>query len=453
MPEDYLVHHGILGQKWGIRRFQNKDGTLTSAGKVRRRQEVSETEIPAWKAKVSRRPEVSETELVDRYSSDYDDFRDTAEFRAVIPKAYSATLEWYRKNEPYELEYMTAESNGRTYDLLVFHDFRKMFEGYEDEYTITAWHEYLEKVHPNYMDEIRAEKLEHKQNNQYLAHHGILGMKWGIRRFQNKDGSYTNAGKLRRQQADDAADSAEPKSSPESSSEPQQTARVQPSSEPIVESQREGMSPEQRRALLLAGAGAVAAATIIGVSIYNEKHGGAKEAGKEFVDGLKDVKIPKIDVADDATAAKDAADAVLKSRAAEKALATYVAAGGNDRAVFDKLADTVREAQKEAKMQTERRENVANFVKNNKDTILSDPALVKKYSAFLGEKDVASVANKMTNLNKVNAARIKQAKEGAEWLGVVTATGTAIKSTASLFTKKGQNKQQNQTQVQKEKEQ
>ena len=31
-----------------------------------------------------------------------------------------------------------------------------------------------------------------------LAHHGILGMKWGIRRFQNKDGSYTEEGKRRR---------------------------------------------------------------------------------------------------------------------------------------------------------------------------------------------------------------------------------------------------------------
>ena len=31
----YLEHHGILGQKWGIRRFQNVDGTLTSAGKRR----------------------------------------------------------------------------------------------------------------------------------------------------------------------------------------------------------------------------------------------------------------------------------------------------------------------------------------------------------------------------------------------------------------------------------
>jgi len=30
-----LYHHGIKGQKWGVRRFQNQDGSLTSAGKKR----------------------------------------------------------------------------------------------------------------------------------------------------------------------------------------------------------------------------------------------------------------------------------------------------------------------------------------------------------------------------------------------------------------------------------
>lgn len=30
-----LKHHGIIGQKWGIRRFQNSDGTLTAEGRRR----------------------------------------------------------------------------------------------------------------------------------------------------------------------------------------------------------------------------------------------------------------------------------------------------------------------------------------------------------------------------------------------------------------------------------
>lgn len=35
MVNNELTHHGIKGQRWGVRRYQNKDGTLTKAGQRR----------------------------------------------------------------------------------------------------------------------------------------------------------------------------------------------------------------------------------------------------------------------------------------------------------------------------------------------------------------------------------------------------------------------------------
>lgn len=44
MYDEYLYHHGILGQKWGVRRYQNADGTLTTAGKKRYSEETDKEE-------------------------------------------------------------------------------------------------------------------------------------------------------------------------------------------------------------------------------------------------------------------------------------------------------------------------------------------------------------------------------------------------------------------------
>lgn len=40
----YLAHHGVKGQKWGVRRYQNADGTYTAAGARRYSSKANELE-------------------------------------------------------------------------------------------------------------------------------------------------------------------------------------------------------------------------------------------------------------------------------------------------------------------------------------------------------------------------------------------------------------------------
>lgn len=39
---EYLIHHGVKGMKWGVRRYQNPDGSLTSAGKKRLKKTIKQ---------------------------------------------------------------------------------------------------------------------------------------------------------------------------------------------------------------------------------------------------------------------------------------------------------------------------------------------------------------------------------------------------------------------------
>ena len=48
-----LYHHGILNMKWGVRRFQNKDGSLTAAGKKRYNSDGDENSGETKKKKFS----------------------------------------------------------------------------------------------------------------------------------------------------------------------------------------------------------------------------------------------------------------------------------------------------------------------------------------------------------------------------------------------------------------
>lgn len=306
-----LIHHGILGQKWGVRRFQNEDGSLTSAGKQRYAGEGRGDDVVIRKgAKLGHVSVSKKITLKDDKLYLYDKNNDTD--RAIYEGAYAAFntgrapdgqvykhtyratqdlrspsetrrkeifQELYKKNPklfnqdlkqvedmlksasqngsliPEYDKFIRKYANGKTtklkgdwgskdgnadyaytlfnvdtnmgsksvqmymdkvrklgYNALIDDNNRGIYNGAEKPFIALYARQSLKEVgkaKKMSYGEIRKNYRTVGQNNRkrtgsgevymsgIIAHHGIFGMKWGVRRFQNEDGSLTPAGKER----------------------------------------------------------------------------------------------------------------------------------------------------------------------------------------------------------------------------------------------------------------
>ena len=216
IPEQALAHHGILGQKWGIRRYQNKDGSLTAEGKKHRLEEFSNDdktesrrkEFNYYKDTIN---DVFESAIKnpESYKNIVKDYWDAVEkYRAASKYGDHIKQEEYRKI--FEKEKENSNKSVKKLRTLIIKELNKQSRSYLDGTKIdiddlfkTNREAYgKEELFYDAFLAVYHDKIFMPAYREYnsLAHHGILGQKWGVRRYQNADGSLTPEGMRRRAQ-------------------------------------------------------------------------------------------------------------------------------------------------------------------------------------------------------------------------------------------------------------
>ena len=271
--ENYLEHYGIQGQKWGLRRYQNDDGTLTEAGRLRyggktHVSELDEDELDdlhaareyqhkkklaigigigvgaaaaitagaTWLARRSqqrtntlnqqnRKNDRNIAELIDvldskpstSYHMHQPDRVKPNLFSLPAPKSSSNTSS-YHMHEPDRVKQnlfsLPAPKSSKAYvkngALYQYRNGKETLLGgganSRYEYTTNSSGQILRTVKKNF----KPSWLGHTDASDYLvfremylssfdtlAHHGVKGQKWGVRRYQDQNGALTSEGKER----------------------------------------------------------------------------------------------------------------------------------------------------------------------------------------------------------------------------------------------------------------
>lgn len=146
--ESELVHHGIKGQKWGVRRYQNKDGSLTSAGKKRYSKEYKKQAKKVTqdiRNNLGRLSDEANVEVAERFNREQErkygkNYMDRDEYALEFDKAY---INNYDKVFDRKLsDFIQSNENYRKSKELV------------DKYNMTAWDD-IARDNEAFVEELR----------------------------------------------------------------------------------------------------------------------------------------------------------------------------------------------------------------------------------------------------------------------------------------------------------
>ena len=152
---EYIEHHGILGQKWGVRRYQNKDGSLTAAGKKHISKEYQKAQAKGDKQLASNYNKL----YINAYNKSADAMNDGGidAFNAKQEKKYGkdfANRDGYMQDYEKEFDKLFSKNFSKTVSEFIDNnaDYQKA-KSLVKQYNMLDW-DSLAKQNSEYYDEI-----------------------------------------------------------------------------------------------------------------------------------------------------------------------------------------------------------------------------------------------------------------------------------------------------------